>query len=247
MSRRLATLVYDRKVGSVHRKAILAYFADRASDNGKGVWASKQTIADETECGRSTVIKIIAEFVSEGLVTVAGERPCQNGKTIVYDLNVDAILALPATRNPSTSGTSPDQDPSTSGTPPVHQRDPKGSTSGTQTVLEPSLNQREAIASPKKRARALPENWVPSDANVAHALSKNFTHEEIEDEANKFRDHHLAKGTTFKDWDAGWRTWIGKAREFRNRRMAGGQIPGGYGQGGGIAGAVARRQFGGEV
>ncbi|WP_456389015.1 hypothetical protein [Profundibacter sp.] len=65
-----------------------------------------------------------------------------------------------------------------------------------------------------KRATALPENWVPNDANVAHALGKNLTHEDIANEAGKFRDHHLAKGTTFKDWNAGWRKWVGNSIKF---------------------------------
>lgn len=33
-------------------------------------------------------------------------------------------------------------------------------------------------------------------------------------ELEKFRNFHAAKGSTFKDWQAAWRTWCDKAVEF---------------------------------
>lgn len=86
------------------------------------------------------------------------------------------------------------------------------------------VKKKEASASLQKkpqRAVSIPDNWVPSDANIDYALSKQLTQEEIQHEADRFRDHHLAKGTTFKNWDAGWRTWIGNAIKYnRGRGMA---------------------------
>ena len=32
--------------------------------------------------------------------------------------------------------------------------------------------------------------------------------------ATHFTNHHTAKGSTFKDWDAAWRTWVGNAVKF---------------------------------
>lgn len=37
-------------------------------------------------------------------------------------------------------------------------------------------------------------------------------------EFNQFRDHHLARGTQFKDWDAAWRTWLRNAVKFREEK-----------------------------
>jgi len=110
---------------------------------------------------------------------------------------------------------------------------------------EPEPVKRDTSVSPKKRACAIPENWVPSDKNVDQALSKGLSEQEISHEADRFRDYHLAKGTTFKDWDAGWRTWCGNAVKHRGSRMAGQQGPSGYGQGSSIASIVARRHAGG--
>lgn len=150
MSRKVATLVYERRAGSAARKAVLAYFADRADDYGKGIFSSKQTIADETELGRSTVIRIVNDFVSEGILIVAGSRPCRNGATVNYDIDLSVVRALPPIKthaDQSQSGTSQDEHQSQNGTPPVPERDPMGSQSGTQTVHEPSKNQEEDISS----------------------------------------------------------------------------------------------------
>lgn len=84
---------------------------------------------------------------------------------------------------------------------------------------------------PVKRACAIPENWVPNQKNIDHALSKNFTEQEIENEAANFRNHHLARGTKFKDWDAGWRTWISNAIKFGNAGRGGGSRQSGRGAG----------------
>ena len=163
MSHKVVTLVYSVKAGSAVRKAVLAYMADCASDDGSGVWASKKTIADELECGRSTVIRACNEFVSEGLIRVTGSRKCANGATVEYALNLDAIKRLPRIEKKaktSQSGTSSDRDPSQSGTPPVPERDPKTSQSGTQTVLEPSLNQDTNVSlSPKVISQHFEDFW----------------------------------------------------------------------------------------
>lgn len=121
---------------------------------------------------------------------------------------------------------------------------------------EEERKESEPVGSPKKtilnlvvdvprkaRACRLPDEWVPSDRNVSDARTKNFSDEEIQNEADQFRNHHLARGTTFINWDAGWRTWITNARKFAaNRGMAGQSFPGRSGQGSSIASIVARRR-----
>lgn len=128
----------------------------------------------------------------------------------------------------------------------VHEMAGKQEVTGIEQEVPPVVPQPPPEAKPKKRAVAIPENWVPNEANVDHALSKNLTYEEIQNEADQFRDYHLARGTTFKDWNAGWRTWVANAIKYRNRGMAGKAPARGHGQGGGIAGVVARRQLGGQ-
>jgi biotin operon repressor len=148
MSHKVVTLVYSKRVGSAHRKAILAYCADRASDDGRGVYCSKGTIAEETEIARSTVFKTIKDLVSEGVLIESGTRPCRNGHTVVYDMNLDAIRAYQdATTSPPAGPvrdvTSPPAGPHQSAS-----RTPTSPPAGPKPSFEPSLNQeREANAS----------------------------------------------------------------------------------------------------
>ena len=265
MSREVAALVYSRRVGSAAKKAVLAYFADKADARGKGVFPSKQTVADVTEMGRSTVIRAINEMVADGLISPVGRRKCQSGATTVYEMHLAAIAALPKVfsddeavpeRDPmqSQSGTLqavPERDQSQSGTGVVPERDPMQSQSGTQTVIEPSLNKEEPLVVPqpddppskRRRSTSLPPEWVPSDRNLSDAHARNFTDQEIRHEADRFRDYHLARGTTFRDWDAGWRTWLDNARKFAaSGPLARGSQHGGGKPVGGLVGAAMRSE-----
>jgi uncharacterized protein YdaU (DUF1376 family) len=100
----------------------------------------------------------------------------------------------------------------------------------------------------RKRGSQLPPNWVPSDCNIADAEARGFSAEEIEHEGRRFRDHHLARGTVFKDWDAAWRTWLGNARAFARGRPVALFPNAGSGRGGAsLASIAARRRAEGKV
>lgn len=175
MSHKVVTLVYSRLLGSAHRKAIIAYMADKASDDGRGVFCSKGTIAAETEIARSTVFKTIRDLVTEGVLIEAGNRACKNGATVVYDMDLDAIRAMPkvkpeqsdrsASRTPTSPGagpvrevTSPPAGPHQSGS-----RTPTGPGAGPKPSLEPSLNTEAA----EEGARVVDQSLI---AKLTHAL-----------------------------------------------------------------------------
>lgn len=94
MSRYVAALVYRKKVGSMARKSILAYCAERANDDGSGIWASKVRIAREVECSKQTVIDTLRAFVDEGLMVEVGKRRSPHGYTIEYAIRICAVEAL---------------------------------------------------------------------------------------------------------------------------------------------------------
>jgi len=39
----------------------------------------------------------------------------------------------------------------------------------------------------------------------------------LDAETEKFLDHHRSRGTTFLDWQAAWRTWMARAKDFAPR------------------------------
>lgn len=92
MSRKLVTLVYERRCGSMLRKAVLACMADRANDNGAGVWMGKGRIADEIEASRKSVITCIQGLVADGILIDHGKK---HRSTYEYEINVRALMALP--------------------------------------------------------------------------------------------------------------------------------------------------------
>ncbi len=98
-----------------------------------------------------------------------------------------------------------------------------------------------------KRGVSLPHDWVPSEKNMSDARDRNFTEVEISHEADQFRDHHVARGTIFKDWDAAWRTWIRNARKYAPRGMADQKHAFRSGRGSSLASIAARRRLEGNA
>lgn len=159
MSREVAKLIYSRKCGSMARKAVLAYFAERANDDGTEIWASKQRIALEIECSRQTVITTVKGLEADGLIHRTGERKTQGGHTVIYRIDLEAVAALEPAK--------PDENQSTDLTasaPEVVKEfdwsakvvklfDTDQSNSLTQTVHEPSIEVAAKATTSRRRAR----------------------------------------------------------------------------------------------
>lgn len=101
---------------------------------------------------------------------------------------------------------------------PVSKREPKGSPKNTELAV----TKNTALMPKQKRGASIPESWVPSDKNIEDARKQNLTDREIDHEADRFRDYHLARGTVFKNWDAAWRTWVSNAKKWgkKNQRSS---------------------------
>ena len=95
MSYVVENICAERKFGSPVRKQIIMFLANKASDDGSGIWCSKGTIQRHTELGESTVKRTISEFLREGLLVETGQRSCRNGYTVVYRIVLEAVNILP--------------------------------------------------------------------------------------------------------------------------------------------------------
>lgn len=73
---------------------------------------------------------------------------------------------------------------------------------------------------PRKRATQLPDRWAPNDGHHELARAERVN---LDREAAKFRDHHAAKGSTFKDWDRAFSNWLRKAAEYGAQRQPAGR------------------------
>ena len=89
-----------RFVGSATRKSVLTYMADKAADDGSGIWTSKANIARDLELSRRAVQLAIQELIRDGLVAETGQRDCKHGFTVEYSIVIEAVDNLPSTREP---------------------------------------------------------------------------------------------------------------------------------------------------
>ncbi|MDR0809724.1 MAG: helix-turn-helix domain-containing protein [Gemmobacter sp.] len=98
MSNLIAASVQRRVVGSATRKSVLLYMADKAADDGSGIWTSKANIARDLELSRRAVQIAINELIRDGLLSEAGQRDCKHGYTVEYAILPEAVDKLPSTR-----------------------------------------------------------------------------------------------------------------------------------------------------
>lgn len=82
---------------------------------------------------------------------------------------------------------------------------------------ETDTEEKTSSSLARKRATQAPSSIDITDAMRAWAVDK-ATGVDLESETSRFLDHHRAKGSTFKDWTAAWRTWMSRAAEYGNVR-----------------------------
>jgi len=237
MSIKLMSAIWENGPLASSDRFVLLALADYANDAGE-CWPSVVSIQRRTRMSDRGVQKIIRRLELDGWLTVLtgnGRKGCNR-----------YLIKNPEHRSPRT----PFAPNLSAETPNLSAENPeRRSPEPLLTTIEPP---EEPLMVPQrgkpKRAIPLPDGWVPSDRNIQDAQDRKFMEREIQDEADRFRDYHHAKGTTFKDWDAGWRTWLGNARKFATSGgMAFASGSSGRGQGGSIASIVARRRAAGEV
>ncbi|MEH6648111.1 hypothetical protein [Sulfitobacter sp.] len=100
MSWRIANECAERRFGSAARKQIIMFLADKASDDGSGIWCSKGTIQRHTELSESTVKRTIIDFLREGILIETGRRHCKNGYTVIYRIVLECVAAMEPTAEP---------------------------------------------------------------------------------------------------------------------------------------------------
>lgn len=95
MSIEVMALVMRRTIGSSTRKAVMLAMADASNEDGCGIWKSADTIADQCEITKRTVLTTWAQLEEEGFIIRAGSRRVRGGEVIVWDIDVEKVRALP--------------------------------------------------------------------------------------------------------------------------------------------------------
>lgn len=68
--------------------------------------------------------------------------------------------------------------------------------------------------SKSSRRRRLPADWKPNGQHRRLAFQEKVN---LATETASFRDYHIAKGSTYVDWDAAFNNWLRKASRFAAR------------------------------
>lgn len=200
------------KVGNPLRKLVLIKLADNANDNGE-CWPSYQHIADHCECSKSAVKEHISALIKLGLMTKENRVGVNNGKgntSNVYRLHLTSTPVPPESTPPvppKSTGGSPKSTPvPPKSTPPVPPAGTRTSHSF-EPVKEPLDN--------KKKLSSMPEGFSPSASHQKMAEEYGIS---LQEEFDKFTDHHISKGSKFIDWNRALNTWLRNAKGFQKSR-----------------------------
>ncbi|EAN6867518.1 helix-turn-helix domain-containing protein [Salmonella enterica] len=212
MSMNLMAKAMSIKVGNPLRKLVLIKLADNANDNGE-CWPSYQHIADHCECSKSAVKEHISALIKLGLMTKENRVGVNNGKgntSNVYRLHLTSTPVPPESTPPVTpksTGGSPKSTPvPPESTPPVPPAGTRTSHSF-EPVKEPLDN--------KKKLSSMPEGFSPSASHQKMAEEYGIS---LQEEFDKFTDHHISKGSKFIDWNRALNTWLRNAKGFQKSR-----------------------------
>lgn len=165
--------------------AVLARFAD---NNTHKAFPSRETLATRLRCSKASVDRAVTELIDAKAI----EKRHRAYNSVLYTVLVDAPEGVITHEYTMSSPVITD----------VVTRDDVTIT----TELEPN----NYIGN---KAKQLPNDWEPSP-DFANECAKKFPLLDIKAEAEGFVDHHAAKGSTFKDFNAAFRTWCRNAVKF---------------------------------
>ena len=191
---------------------LMLALADYASDQGDSIYPSVAAIARKTRLSERHVQRLLGELVRQDWLKVTanglGGAP---GATRNLAINVQKLR----TKVIHTGDTGVTGDILSRVTPASQT----GDMHVTQTISNHQYKERE------KRAREvihsleeLPPAWTPTEGHQAQAQELGLN---LEHERQSFQDHHAARGSRYRDWDAAFRIWLRKAAEIKATRQAG--------------------------
>ncbi|EIO8711521.1 helix-turn-helix domain-containing protein [Salmonella enterica] len=215
MSMNLMAKAMSIKVGNPLRKLVLIKLADNANDEGE-CWPSYQHIADQCEVSRSTVKSHIRALEDMGLLKREFRRKGELNQSNVFYLTLDNAQQIP----PESGGAGDDRggagdDRGGAGDDRGGAGDDLGGGAGDDPRTYHSFEPVKEPLERKKKPSSMPEGFSPSASHQKMAEEFGIS---LQDEFDKFTDHHLSKGSKFIDWSRALNTWLRNARGFQKSR-----------------------------
>lgn len=211
MSIEALSMVLNHSTAMGSAKVILLGIANHLGpDATEGAWPSQKRLADYANLSERGVQKCVDKLVKAGELRVevaAGHSRNQykpNRYWITIECPDDCDKSMSHRRGELQEQ---GRTPVPSG---VNHSTGRGVPEFVQTVIEPKEK--------SKYATSIPDNFTPSASIQETFESKYGEVLNYEETLEAFIDHHLAKGSRFKDWDAAFRNWCRNAKKFAEPR-----------------------------
>jgi len=217
--------VSDKRLTHVQLRVLLAIGSYTGKD--RAAFPKQQTVADMLGLARETVNRALAALKRFGYIEIEHQKRADGGqRENLYWVKLDPIEQAPRDEPvtpPVTLFDHTPRDAIRSHPRTIHKNDKTIANAIVEHASVPTLipEQPKRAGSPKSGARGsrIPSNWTPTPKDYAFASSEGMTREEINREADRFRDYWIAASgrTACKlDWEATWRNWIRNNHAKRN-------------------------------
>lgn len=86
-----------------------------------------------------------------------------------------------------------------------------------QVERDKSVTREEKRREDEKKniKKKIPDGFSPSENNIQFASENEL---DVSTEFDQFVSHHKSKGSTFADWNAAFRTWLGNAAKWKSKQ-----------------------------
>lgn len=224
MSVRIMTAVFDRYPNGGGEMLLALALADHASDDGTRVYPSVKALAEKTRQSERTIQYQLRRMEDSGWLILVNAG--NGGRSMTSEYRISPEWIKGAEIAPIQKGATDDIKGATDDTKGCNPRQKRvqqvaPANNRHRTINEPLLNQGVAGAPAKpSRGTIAPAGFTPDQ--TAHDIAAS-TGVNLQAELANFLDHHTARGTVFKDWQAAFRTWLRNAVKFSSHAPASGR------------------------
>jgi hypothetical protein len=185
--------------------SVLAGFADSETNQA---FPGRTRLSKDLRCSLKSVDRAVSELEAIGAI-----RKKQRVKDGHYQSSLYTVVRI----DPASGVTPPRV--TDDATPRQDGRDPVSPVTHITRTTEQELKNNIA-----KKATRMPADWQPDKKTVTEWPTKWPTLS-LNAELEAFTDHHTAKGSTFKDWDAAFRSWCRNAVKWQTPAQRRAEMP----------------------